>query len=135
MGDGPGLDDRTGPSRISESQAIQSDLEQESRNFLESVTSSLSTPSLHSSQPADIRSLNPFCNTSALPQTLNSFAKNVQQELKDQPLFFSDLAPIADSMPTVAAQAFYHVLALANTRRMRVHQQDAFGEIAIDIAG
>lgn len=34
-----------------------------------------------------------------------SFAKRIAVEVQPEPLFFSDLAPVADSMPTVAAQA------------------------------
>ncbi|SPO34856.1 uncharacterized protein PSFLO_00327 [Pseudozyma flocculosa] len=61
------------------------------------------------------------------------YAKVVRDELEDSFLFFSDLAPVASSSPSVAAQAFYHVLALTQSRRMRVKQDEPYGEIEIRI--
>lgn len=51
----------------------------------------------------------------------------------DQPLFFSDVAPVADTAPGVAAQAFYHVLTLATSGAFQVKQSDPHGEIEIAI--
>lgn len=48
-----------------------------------------------------------------------------------QPLFFSDLAPVADSSPAVAARAFHNVLALATARHMVIEQRQPYGEIQI----
>ncbi|KAN0066082.1 R8 protein [Thecaphora frezii] len=61
------------------------------------------------------------------------YAKAVHHELEDSFLFFSDLAPVASSSPSVAAQAFYHVLTLVQRRRLRVKQDEAYGEIEIQI--
>ncbi|CEH17847.1 Sister chromatid cohesion complex Cohesin, subunit RAD21/SCC1 [Ceraceosorus bombacis] len=66
------------------------------------------------------------------------FAHNTAAGLGDQPLFFSDLAPVADTTPGVAAQAFYHLLALATNDKISIEQNEAYGEIHIglgDISG
>lgn len=62
------------------------------------------------------------------------YAKSVRDELEDPRFFFfSDLAPVASSSPTVAAQAFYHLLVLTSTRRLRVKQDEPYGEIQIQV--
>lgn len=62
------------------------------------------------------------------------YAHAVREELEDPTfLFFSDLAPVASSTPAVAAQAFYHTLALASKGRIRVNQQEAYQQIRITL--
>ena len=62
------------------------------------------------------------------------YARSIRQELKDPNfLFFSDLAPVASSTPAVAAQAFYHTLALASRGALRVHQDAPYHEIRISL--
>lgn len=60
------------------------------------------------------------------------YARSIRRELEDPTfLFFSDLAPVAASTPAVAAQAFYHTLALASARSIRVQQDEAYQQIQI----
>ncbi|SNX81494.1 related to meiotic recombination protein rec8 [Melanopsichium pennsylvanicum] len=62
------------------------------------------------------------------------YAKSIRDELEDPNfLFFSDLAPVASSTPAVAAQAFYHTLALASMGRLRVKQDEAYQQIRISL--
>nr|WJN25046.1 meiotic cohesin complex subunit [Pseudozyma thailandica] len=62
------------------------------------------------------------------------YAKSVREELEDPNfLFFSDLAPVPSSTPAVAAQAFYHTLALTSAARIKVQQDQAYGEIRITL--
>ncbi|SPO19826.1 related to meiotic recombination protein rec8 [Ustilago trichophora] len=62
------------------------------------------------------------------------YARAVRDELEDPTfLFFSDLAPVASSTPAVAAQAFYHTLALASKGRIKVNQQEAYQQIRITL--
>ncbi|ETS63442.1 hypothetical protein PaG_01725 [Moesziomyces aphidis] len=62
------------------------------------------------------------------------YARSIRRELEDPTfLFFSDLAPVAASTPAVAAQAFYHTLALASARSIRVQQDEAYQQIQITI--
>ncbi len=57
----------------------------------------------------------------------------------DELLTFADIAPLPaqeDRGPDkarVAAQAFTHVLSLASTRSIRVHQAVAYGTIELDV--
>ncbi|UZJ55238.1 hypothetical protein CBS101457_004558 [Exobasidium rhododendri] len=63
-----------------------------------------------------------------------SFVGQVRAQVPlDQPLFFSDLAPVADTSPYVAARAFYNTLALVTARSLKVEQQKPFADIKIDI--
>ncbi|PWN18998.1 hypothetical protein BCV69DRAFT_55469 [Microstroma glucosiphilum] len=68
-------------------------------------------------------------------QNFFNFAKRIAVEVQPEPLFFSDLAPVADSMPTVAAQAFYHLLQLATNQEVQVQQDEAYGEVRVVIPG
>ncbi|KDN53013.1 hypothetical protein K437DRAFT_253663 [Tilletiaria anomala UBC 951] len=62
-----------------------------------------------------------------------TYTKRIAASLPhNQALFFSDVVPVADNMPTVAAQAFYQMLTLVTNRRLLVKQEEAYGEIAID---
>nr|WJN25042.1 meiotic cohesin complex subunit [Farysia itapuensis] len=63
------------------------------------------------------------------------YSLSVQNDLADPRgfLFFSDLAPVASSNPEVAAQAFYHTLALASSGAFKVKQSQAYQEIQIAI--
>ncbi|PWN47717.1 hypothetical protein IE53DRAFT_233763 [Violaceomyces palustris] len=59
------------------------------------------------------------------------YARGISRELHEDVIFFSDLAPVASSSPSIAAQAFYHVLTLATNDQIRVRQDEAYGEIQI----
>jgi hypothetical protein len=66
--------------------------------------------------------------------TLNSYVKRAAQPEPglaaghDQ-LHFSDVAPIVQTSPVVAAQAFYHCLVLASQGFLRVKEQlEPYGE-------
>lgn len=60
------------------------------------------------------------------------YARSIREQLQDPDfLFFSDLAPVASSTPAVAAQAFYHTLALAGRASFKVKQDEAYQEIRI----
>ncbi|SJX60216.1 related to meiotic recombination protein rec8 [Sporisorium reilianum f. sp. reilianum] len=62
------------------------------------------------------------------------YAKSIREQLEDPDfLFFSDLAPVPSSTPAVAAQAFYHTLALATRGNLRVQQDEPYQEIRISI--
>nr|WJN25048.1 meiotic cohesin complex subunit [Sporisorium sorghi] len=62
------------------------------------------------------------------------YAKSIRGQLEDPDfLFFSDLAPVPSSTPAVAAQAFYHTLALASRGRLRVRQDEPYQEIRISL--
>nr|WJN25045.1 meiotic cohesin complex subunit [Pseudozyma pruni] len=62
------------------------------------------------------------------------YARSIREELEDPTfLFFSDLAPVASSTPAVAAQAFYHTLALATRGNFRVKQDEPYQEIRISL--
>ncbi|CAO1634121.1 unnamed protein product [Jaminaea pallidilutea] len=50
-----------------------------------------------------------------------------------QPLFFSDLAPVASSLPSVAASAFYHMLQLATNAAIEVWQSGPYEEITVQL--
>ncbi|GAA5931488.1 hypothetical protein JCM1841_003552 [Sporobolomyces salmonicolor] len=49
-------------------------------------------------------------------------------------LLFSDVVPVADTNASTAAQAMYHVLNLASKGLVRVWQDEAYGEINVDLA-
>lgn len=62
------------------------------------------------------------------------YARSIREELEDPSfMFFSDLAPVASSTPGVAAQAFYHLLTLVSGRRMKVKQEESYGEIRVTL--
>ena len=62
------------------------------------------------------------------------YARNIRAELEDPSfMFFSDLAPVASSTPSVAAQAFFHTLTLASGGNFKVKQDEAYGEIRITL--
>ncbi|EST09811.1 Rad21/Rec8-like protein, N-terminal [Kalmanozyma brasiliensis GHG001] len=62
------------------------------------------------------------------------YARSIRQQLEDPNfLFFSDLAPVASSTPAVAAQAFYHTLALATRGRLKLKQDEPYQEIRITL--
>lgn len=54
-------------------------------------------------------------------------------ESKCRALFFSDVAPIAEATPAVAAQAFYHVLSLVTANKMMVRQHEPYSEFILTI--
>ncbi|CDW94466.1 hypothetical protein, partial [Sporisorium scitamineum] len=62
------------------------------------------------------------------------YTRSIREQLEDPNfLFFSDLAPVPSSTPAVAAQAFYHTLALASRGKMRVQQDEPYQEIRISL--
>lgn len=61
------------------------------------------------------------------------YAKSIREELEDTIMFFSDLAPVASSTPAVAAQAFYHLLALTSKARFKVRQEESYAEIRVTL--
>lgn len=64
------------------------------------------------------------------------YTRSIREQLEDPTfLFLSDLAPVASSTPAVAAQAFYHTLALASSGRFKVKQEEPYQEIRISIVG
>ncbi|GAC96744.1 meiotic cohesin complex subunit Rec8 [Pseudozyma hubeiensis SY62] len=69
-------------------------------------------------------------------RNFREYARSIRAQLEDPNfLFFSDLAPVASSTPAVAAQAFYHTLALASRGRIKVKQEEAYQEIHIQLLG
>ncbi|GAA5904286.1 hypothetical protein JCM6882_003187 [Rhodosporidiobolus microsporus] len=52
---------------------------------------------------------------------------------EDDQLLFSDIVPVADTTANTAAQALYHLVTLATKGMVRVQQDEAYGEIAVDI--
>ncbi|BGP12824.1 R8 protein [Rhodosporidiobolus nylandii] len=63
-----------------------------------------------------------------------NYAKRQRQSLaQDDQLLFSDIVPVADTNASTAAQALYHLLVLATKKMVRVQQDEAYGEIAVDI--
>lgn len=62
------------------------------------------------------------------------YSRSIREQLEDPDfLFFSDLAPVPSSTPAVAAQAFYHTLALATRGKLRVQQDEPCQEIRISL--
>ncbi|KAF8478774.1 hypothetical protein JB92DRAFT_3045972 [Gautieria morchelliformis] len=49
------------------------------------------------------------------------------------PLFFTDIAPIESSSTRIAAEGFYHCLALATKDMIRLEQNEPYGPIKIVI--
>nr|WJN25044.1 meiotic cohesin complex subunit [Pseudozyma flocculosa] len=67
-------------------------------------------------------------------RNLFEYARSIRDQLRDPDvLFFSDLAPVPSSTPAVAAQAFYHTLALATRGNLRVQQDEPYQEIRISL--
>ncbi|GAA5832952.1 hypothetical protein JCM11251_000544 [Rhodosporidiobolus azoricus] len=52
---------------------------------------------------------------------------------EDDQLLFSDIVPVAATTANTAAQAMYHLLTLATKGMIKVQQDEAYGEIAVDI--
>lgn len=61
-----------------------------------------------------------------------SFVKRKAAQNPDL-LLFSDIVPVADTAPNVAAAAFSHVLTLASKTILRCEQQTAYGPIQITV--
>ncbi|GAA5985729.1 hypothetical protein JCM11641_007195 [Rhodosporidiobolus odoratus] len=63
-----------------------------------------------------------------------NYARRQQATIaEDDQLLFSDVVPVADTNASTAAQALYHLLVLATKGMVRVQQDEAYGEIAVDI--
>jgi chromatin segregation and condensation protein Rec8/ScpA/Scc1 (kleisin family) len=62
-----------------------------------------------------------------------AYCQSVAARAPDDQLLFSDVVPIADSAPQVAAKGFYNLLSLATNKRLTVRQADAYAEIEIVI--
>ncbi|PWN32748.1 uncharacterized protein FA14DRAFT_181427 [Meira miltonrushii] len=52
---------------------------------------------------------------------------------EDDMLMFSDLAPVSDAQPAIAARAFYQVLSLVTARKLSAKQDVPYGEIVLKV--
>ncbi|KAI5477485.1 meiotic recombination protein REC8 [Pseudohyphozyma bogoriensis] len=68
-------------------------------------------------------------------ESLNFLAYTKDQaDSQDEELFFSDIVPVASTDQSAAAQAFYHLLVLANKSLLKVKQTEAYGDIVVTVA-
>lgn len=63
---------------------------------------------------------------------LYSYAKR-QASNDTSDFLFSDIVPIASTNESAAAQALYHLLALASKSLLKVYQSEAYGDIHIEL--
>ncbi|GAA6047254.1 hypothetical protein JCM3770_001850 [Rhodotorula araucariae] len=66
-------------------------------------------------------------------ESLKFLAYARRQQRNGQELLFSDIVPVADTNATTAAQAMYHLLCLATKGLVSVAQDEAYGEITVEI--
>ncbi|BGP36800.1 R8 protein [Rhodotorula kratochvilovae] len=66
-------------------------------------------------------------------ESLKFLAYARRQQREGEELLFSDIVPVADTNANTAAQALYHLLCLATKGLVGVTQDEAYGEITVEI--
>lgn len=69
----------------------------------------------------------------AISRNLPAGAPGPNKGAGTRSLFFNDVAPVAEANTSIAAQAFYHVLASVTAGKMTVHQREPYAELVLTL--